>query len=566
MNNIFLILLSLSMSGSILIMLLLALKPFIKKRFSNTWQYYIWFIILLRFLLPITAEVNFMGYIAQHIESNITATNQTSGQNVPKSEPGALIDGETWLQIPQTKDDAVTPAEQNVGKVIQDNVWMIWAAGMLMMFFYKIISYNAFVRFVKVRAELVTDPGVLDIYRTELASAKVKRKIPLKLNDRIGSPMLAGIIRPILVIPSLEVSSSNLQYIFRHELIHYKRGDILYKWLAQITKCVHWFNPFVYMVSKQIDQSCELSCDEVIIKHLDKTAKESYGDALIASLKSQENYSAFVISMTMSDNKKRLKERLDAIMNFKKTTRLAMVFSFTMVLALCFGATALGAYAIVPSANESIQSDQQTNDYIDKKEEASPNEEYAEWGVVKENGAYYYNDKRVRIFMDLRANNSFVNFKYDASGTIDLKLIRNQNGIITGAEYLTQAEAEEILKDLDVAQSNLTPSEDIRDDTKRLTKETVPEEVLSVINSCDEGIWYVITGTDHQYIYYNGVPHNYAWQPKVNKSSANISIFDIGKSTSTYVLLSVPNNLELTISYNSKNVSYTTVSATIDGE
>ncbi len=78
--------------------------------------------------------------------------------------------------------------------------------------------------------------------------------------------MLAGIIRPILVIPSLEANTDNLQYIFRYALTYYRRGDILYKWLVQITKCVHWFNPLVYMIGKRIDQSCELSCDEAIIK------------------------------------------------------------------------------------------------------------------------------------------------------------------------------------------------------------------------------------------------------------------------------------------------------------
>lgn len=80
MNSIFLVLLSMSVSGSILVLLLLALKPIIKGRFSQTWQYYIWLIIILRFLLPVTAEVNFMDSAVKYIESGIKATEQTSGQ------------------------------------------------------------------------------------------------------------------------------------------------------------------------------------------------------------------------------------------------------------------------------------------------------------------------------------------------------------------------------------------------------------------------------------------------------------------------------------------------------
>lgn len=433
---------------------------------------------------------------------------------------------------------------QDVGKVIQDNIWLIWAAGMLMMLFYKVISYNAFVRFVKIRAEAVTDSVILDLYQAELIFAKVNRKIPLKINDRLGSPMLVGIIRPILVIPSLETNTDNLRYIFRHELTHYRRRDVLYKWLVQITKCVHWFNPLVYMIGKQIDQGCELSCDEVIIKHLDHAARGGYGDALIASLKSQENYSEFVISITMSDNKKRLKERLDAIMKLKKTTRLTVAISIILALALSVGATVVGAYAATPSVQEPVQSDQQAmvngsiaatdlsnsrvireggvyfilcdgadesdkphsgvtegsilfvlvrkdgytsigpfndlkklvnevteqcdsmmkkqfitqaetkliieiaakiqsgneNEFKDFSKETSHVGEYAEWEIKKKSGAYYYKNERLRIFMDLRADNSVVTYNYDKLGTTNLRLIREQNGNIIKAEYLTEAE------------------------------------------------------------------------------------------------------------------------------
>lgn len=660
MNRIFLVLLSLSVSGSILAILLLALKPLIKDRFSNTWQYYIWLIIIMRFLLPITSEVNLVGSVAQYIESGITATDQISGQFVPKSEPETpTSDGETWPQTPQTDTDTMTPPEQNLGKIIQDNIWLVWATGMLMMFFYKVISYNAFVRFVKIRAEIVDDPSILDIYRAELASAKVKRRIPLKLNDRTGSPMLAGIIRPVLIIPSLEISEDNLRYIFRHELTHYKRRDIFYKWLIQFTKCLHWFNPFVYLIGRQIDQSCELSCDETIIRRLDKTGREGYGDALLASLKSQENYSAFVISMTMCDNKIRLKERLDAIMSFKRKSKFTIAISIVASCSLLSGAVATGAYAVESKevtspkpeqtsteqntkafnsvaeitidsrviyeegvyyifcngADESdkpscgvtegsimfvlVRKDSYTtiggfdnlerlvnevteqcsymlekqfisqdeaklivavaakiqsgddSEFIDYKVETSYENEYALWGIERKDGAYYYNNERLRIFMDLRANNSFVHFNYDKLGTNDLRLLREQNGSIIKAEYLSQIEADEILADLDTTYSN-TVTEDVR----RLSKEMVPEKVLDMINSCDTGIWYNIVGNEYQYIYYNGVPHNYAWQPKIENGSASIDIFDLGKSTGTYVLLEVPANLQLTFSYNNKQIAY----------
>ncbi len=73
-----------------------------------------------------------------------------------------------------------------------------------------------------------------------------------------------------------------MSYIFVHELIHYKQRDMFYKWLIQIVVCAHWFNPFVYLLEKEVNKSCELSCDEKVISVLDDKARREYGDTLIS--------------------------------------------------------------------------------------------------------------------------------------------------------------------------------------------------------------------------------------------------------------------------------------------
>lgn len=44
------ILLSLSLSGTLLMLLVLLPKPLYRERFSRRWQYYIWLVVALRFL------------------------------------------------------------------------------------------------------------------------------------------------------------------------------------------------------------------------------------------------------------------------------------------------------------------------------------------------------------------------------------------------------------------------------------------------------------------------------------------------------------------------------------
>ena len=76
---------------------------------------------------------------------------------------------------------------------------------------------------------------------------------------------------------------------------------MFYKWLIQIVVCVHWFNPFVYLLEKEVNKSCELSCDEKVIAVLDDKEKREYGDTLISFLKSNNPCKSSLASVTLTE-------------------------------------------------------------------------------------------------------------------------------------------------------------------------------------------------------------------------------------------------------------------------
>ena len=346
MNNVMLIFLSLSLSGSILALLLLILKPFIKNKLSQTWQYYIWLIVILRFLLPLTPQVSVVGEIARYVQNT--------------NSPTAIVEVEP--NFGTNEEHAITqesPIPQNAQREMQvkptywrdilNNIWILWLSVALVLFVHKVASYRSFVRFVQIGTRKITDENMLNIYRAELATAKIKKQLPFYINAQVASPMLVGIIKPILIIPVLETSDDELRNILRHELTHYKRFDFLYKWIVQITLCLHWFNPLVYLISRQINKSCELSCDENVIKHLDEIDRISYGDALIKSLEAKGSYSDFVISITMSENANFVKERLEVIMTHNKPKKMSVILAIVLAVVLFVGGYALGAYTATTS-------------------------------------------------------------------------------------------------------------------------------------------------------------------------------------------------------------------------
>lgn len=61
MNHYFIMLISLSLSGSLLAIIVFALKSALKNRLSKIWQYYIWIIVLLRLILPFTPQTSLIG-------------------------------------------------------------------------------------------------------------------------------------------------------------------------------------------------------------------------------------------------------------------------------------------------------------------------------------------------------------------------------------------------------------------------------------------------------------------------------------------------------------------------
>ncbi len=179
----------------------------------------------------------------------------------------------------------------------------------------------------------------------------IKTRVEISCNPLIASPMLISFFRPRIILPVGELEDKELSYIFVHELIHYKQRDMFYKWLIQIVVCVHWFNPLVYLLEKEVNKSCELSCDEKVISVLDDTARREYGDTLISFLKSNNLYKSSLASVTLTEGAEQLKERLGAIMKFRKKSKviIAITTIFTVAACVCFFVT--GAYAAPSVAN-----------------------------------------------------------------------------------------------------------------------------------------------------------------------------------------------------------------------
>ena len=109
-----------------------------------------------------------------------------------------------------------------------------------------------------------------------------------------------------------------------------------------IITSIHWFNPLIYIIRKEINHACELACDEFVIKELKPLERQEYGDTLI-TVAAEAKYPVGVLQVTMSESKRGLKDRLASIMGYKKKTKVIIALSIVLVIGLIFGAMKLGA-------------------------------------------------------------------------------------------------------------------------------------------------------------------------------------------------------------------------------
>ncbi len=342
-------LLVLTAAGTLCGLFLVALRKLSKGKILNSFLYFAWIIVVLRFAVPFNGLIP-VGSLAPHADSPMPSYSEPQ-QVITDTEIMVIPSSYSHMHVPAQPVQSQPAAEQfphGVKKAVfipmlLFTVWCCGAAGFLIR---NVISYARFAAWMR---KGLSSPSRHDeeLY-DEVYSA---RKPTLRRSKIPSTPLTFGIVDPILVIPDTEYEDDALKHVFRHEIIHFRRHDILLKWLALFVFSAHWFNPFVWYFRKEIDRVCELSCDERLLKRMNADEKRRYGETL---LKIAEDSCAAPCRMItgFSEGKKDLKERLIQIMSFKKKSKIAIAAALVPILLLCGCAFALGPKADkAPEAN-----------------------------------------------------------------------------------------------------------------------------------------------------------------------------------------------------------------------
>lgn len=344
MNNLLKVILSLSLSGTLLILVFLLCAPLVKDRLGKAWQYYIWLVVAARLLIPFAPEANLMGTLFHQLDRTAIQADADRLETREISPDGNFAGGDRAAE-------RGTPREL-ASQDMENICLLVWFTAAVGLFIRKVTVYQSFVKYINAGRGELPDMGLWERAGKLVEQTGVKRAVRVYTNGLISSPLLVGFFRPCIMLPSAKLPDSDFDYTMLHELTHYKRRDMFYKWLVQITICIHWFNPLVYLMGRAVSRACELACDEAVIKSLDAAGRRAYGDTLLNAMDAGGAYKDSLASVTLRESEKRLKERLDAIMKFKKPSKSRQFAAGLLTLSVCLGAMFTGVYAAPGPAPE----------------------------------------------------------------------------------------------------------------------------------------------------------------------------------------------------------------------
>ena len=372
MNPLLQLLLSLTLSGSLLMGLLLLLRPVYQGRTSLRWQYYIWLAVVLRLLLPIAPETNVMRALFETPAAfSMERSAAVSGEEI--SPPSLAEQGEEPQPIPETSREPSAavpqemegqPGEQESsagpgdGRDSSSRLWRLdtalvalWLGGAAVLGGRRIFFYRRFIRKLKMVSAPVTDPALLALGADTCRRMKLKGSVRLVVSGGVSTPMLLGFWRPCVVLPQTGQQDKGLVYTLLHELTHYKRRDLLYRWLAQLAVCLHWFNPLVRWMDREVSRLCELSCDEAVLELLDAGQRRAYGDTLLRAAALGSGLESSIPTLFLSRGGRLLRQRLRAIFHYQESSRRFGAAAMVLTIFISLSGLFLGACSL-PSAQQ----------------------------------------------------------------------------------------------------------------------------------------------------------------------------------------------------------------------
>jgi beta-lactamase regulating signal transducer with metallopeptidase domain len=314
-----------SLKATIVLALILFVQIVFRKRLSAKWQHALWFLFIARLLIPVdvpspisifnlTKDVQYFD-VQQFPELHMPPDLEFAAANPAVGQADSLV-----AALPPSPETTIISHTKNNKQSISFSTLLsiLWLMGALGLLCY-IIAMNLRLSWRLRRGTSNIDQQTRLLLEKCKERLDIKRTIEIVQLPSIASPFSIGIFKRRIVLPKeflLDKNQRQLEHIFMHELVHFKKRDIPLAALATMLQILHWFNPLIWIAFFKMRADRELACDEHVLTILGKDKNIEYGRTLISLIESASQRGLLPVAVGLADASFNLKRRVTMIKNF----------------------------------------------------------------------------------------------------------------------------------------------------------------------------------------------------------------------------------------------------------
>ena len=318
-------------SGSAMILLVLALRLFLKKHLPRGTFPTLWCAAAVRLLLPVAIPARLSVW-------NLLRT--------PAAAEASGVISDALTPFPAVATDSAAEQASQAAEI--SPLLLIWLVCTMLLAAYFAIGYVCMVRRFH-GTRLAPQPSIdalLDRFR-------FSRDPRICVSNSRRAPLTYGVFRPTILLPEdLPVGDAQFQLVLAHELAHIRRKDCLRKLLLTVCLCLYWWNPLVWLMVWLANRDMELACDEAVLRALGPDCKKAYALTLLDMAQRNPKSAPLCSGFAKSS----AEERIRAILSFKRIPAwVGICVSVLFVLTASVFTTQAASPSAIPEMELAVQ-------------------------------------------------------------------------------------------------------------------------------------------------------------------------------------------------------------------
>lgn len=259
-------------------------------RYASGWKYWVWFAVAVFLLVPVKLPSGRLPQLTVNfvVEQPVKTADSNLLAAQKEAEVSQQISAQTVQQTFHSHE--IQLKETPFGFTFDQLLRLfgeIWLAGALFLGLVGLVRYYLALHRLYRWSLPVDDEDILKDYQRLSREAELKKPPKLLKNDRLTTPVLAGLFHPAVYLTNERYEKQELCFILSHELTHYQRRDLWYKLLMQAVVSIYWFNPFLYKMRRDAERTVENLCDARVVGTLSGQEQLSYSRLLLKTAAKQ---------------------------------------------------------------------------------------------------------------------------------------------------------------------------------------------------------------------------------------------------------------------------------------